>query len=109
MKILLATDGSEHAVVVDIEPIKQQLLPTVQAVANALHSISDQVTPPVIDAMSPGSGLVEFAQQHASELVLMGDTGRGLFSRFLLGSVSRHVLRHAECSVWITREVASVE
>lgn len=100
---------SEIPIVVDIEGIKQQLRPKVQAAANELHHISEQVTPHVIDAISPGSGLVEFVQQHGSDLILMGDTGRGLLSRFLLGSVSRYVLRNAGCSVWITREVAAVE
>lgn len=100
---------AEIPIVVDIEEIKQQLLPKVQAAVNELHHISEQVTPHVIDALSPGSGLVKFAQQHACDLVLMGDTGRGLLSRFLLGSVSRYVLRHAGCSVWITREVATAE
>ena len=99
---------SEIPIVLDIEGIKEQLLPKVQAAANELHSISEHVAPHVIDAISPGSGLVEFAQQHSSDLILMGDTGRGLLSRFLLGSVSRYVLRHAECSVWINREVAGV-
>ncbi len=100
---------SEIPIVIDIEGIKQQLLPKVQAAANELHRISEQVTPHVIDAISPGSGLVEFAQQHSSDLILMGDTGRGLLSRFLLGSVSRYVLRHAECSVWISRQLTSDE
>ncbi|MEO8270237.1 MAG: universal stress protein, partial [Aureliella sp.] len=94
---------SEIPINVDIEGIKQELLPKVQAAANELRAISDQVTPHVIDALSPGSGLVEFAQQHDSDMILMGDTGRGLLSRFLLGSVSRYVLRHAKCSVWIAR------
>lgn len=100
---------AEIPIVVDIEEIKQQLLPKVQAAANELDQISERVTPHVIDDLSPGSGIVKFAQQHGTDLVLMGDTGRGLLSRFLLGSVSRYVLRHAECSVWITREVATVE
>lgn len=100
---------SEIPIVVDFEEVKRQLLPKVQAAASELHHISEQVTPHVIDAFSAGSGLVEFAQQHSSDLILMGDTGRGLLSRFLLGSVSRYVLRHAGCSVWITREVATAE
>ncbi len=94
---------SEIPITVDIEGIMQQQLPKIQAAANELRGISDDVTPHVIDALSPGSGLVEFAQQHGSDVILMGDTGRGLLSRFLLGSVSRYVLRQAECSVWITR------
>ncbi len=108
VQVVLRPDQySEIPIVVDIEGIKQQLLPKVQAAAEELHCISDHVTSHVIDALSPGSGLVEFAQQHRSDVMLMGDTGRGLLSRFLLGSVSRYVLRHAKCSVWITREVST--
>ncbi|MBU6172802.1 MAG: universal stress protein [Planctomycetes bacterium] len=61
------------------------------------------VHPHVIEANYTGDGIVQFIKNHQSDLVLLGDTGRGLMGRFLLGSVSRYVLRHASCSVWIGR------
>lgn len=50
-----------------------------------------------------GESIVSFAEQHAVDLLIVGETPRSAVNRFLLGSTSRYVLRHAPCSVWITR------
>ncbi len=50
-----------------------------------------------------GDALVQFCKHNENNLLLVGDTGRGLVRRFLLGSVSRYVLREGSCSVWIGR------
>jgi nucleotide-binding universal stress UspA family protein len=50
-----------------------------------------------------GEGLVKFAEDHQSDLVVVGETPRSLLGRALMGSTSRYVLRHAPCTVWITR------
>lgn len=50
-----------------------------------------------------GDAIVRFATKHHSDLIVLGDTGKGLMGRFLLGSVTRYVLRHAPCSIWISR------
>lgn len=50
-----------------------------------------------------GEGIVAFAEEHKVDLMIVGETRRSAVNRFLLGSTSRYVLRHAPCSVWITR------
>jgi nucleotide-binding universal stress UspA family protein len=50
-----------------------------------------------------GDAIVRFATEHHSDLIVLGDTGKGLMGRFLMGSVTRYVLRHAPCSIWISR------
>jgi nucleotide-binding universal stress UspA family protein len=65
--------------------------------------ISPKVKTHLIESDYVGDGIVKFAKEHSSDMVVLGDTGRGLLGRFFLGSVSRYVLRHAECSVWIGR------
>jgi len=50
-----------------------------------------------------GHGLMQFAERNKSDLVVVGDSGRGLISRVLLGSTSRYVLHHAHCSVMVVR------
>jgi len=50
-----------------------------------------------------GDAIVAKAEQEKASLVVVGDSGQGLFGRFLMGSTSRYVLRHAPCSVWISR------
>ncbi|MEQ1830980.1 MAG: universal stress protein, partial [Pirellula sp.] len=72
--------------------------------AKKLTSLSPNVETHVIESNHIGDGLVQFAKRVGSDLIVMGNTGKGLIERFLLGSVSRHVLRHATCSVWIARQ-----
>lgn len=54
-----------------------------------------------------GESIVTFAEDHKVDLVIVGETPRSAVNRFLLGSTSRYVLRHAPCSVWVTRNRAA--
>lgn len=78
-----------------------------QLVAKAVKLASEQfgsrIDGAVEQSVNVGLGLVQFVERDKSDLLVVGDTGRGFMSRFLLGSVSRNVLRHAPCSVLITR------
>lgn len=58
----------------------------------------------LVEASHAGDGIVQFANGNSTDIIVLGDTGRNLLGRFLLGSVARYVLRHATCSVWIARE-----
>lgn len=60
-----------------------------------------------IEAEHVGDALVGYAEHHAADLVVMGDSQRGMIARFLLGSTSRYVLRHVLCSVLIVRTASS--
>lgn len=50
-----------------------------------------------------GEGLLHAAEDHSSDLIILGDAKRGTLTRWLLGSTSRYVLRHATQSIWIAR------
>ena len=43
------------------------------------------------------------AQEHKIDLILLGPRGRGMFERWLLGSISRSVIAYAECAVMVVR------
>jgi nucleotide-binding universal stress UspA family protein len=47
--------------------------------------------------------IVRFAEQHQTDLIVMGSRGRGAFKSLLLGSVSDKVAHHAPCPVLIVR------
>lgn len=50
-----------------------------------------------------GDELCRQAIKHNADLVVVGDQGHGAVQRFILGSVSRYVLRHCERSVLVDR------
>jgi len=50
-----------------------------------------------------GDGIVAAAAAEAADLIVVGTHGRSTVGRFLLGSVSDHVVRHAACPVLVVR------
>lgn len=56
----------------------------------------------------PGEAIVEAAQSEQVDLVVVGSHGRGSVGRFLIGSVSDHVVRNASCPVLVVRAGTSI-
>jgi nucleotide-binding universal stress UspA family protein len=69
----------------------------------ALSHVTPHIQPHVLEAEHVGTAITDFAEHHHSDFLVVGDTERGMLGRLFLGSVSRFVLRHAACSVWIAR------
>jgi nucleotide-binding universal stress UspA family protein len=55
---------------------------------------------------APGETLVEYVSDHGVDLVVMGTRGRSGLKRYVLGSVTERVLRHAPVPVFTTRVTA---
>ncbi|MGB1275642.1 MAG: universal stress protein, partial [Nannocystaceae bacterium] len=55
------------------------------------------------EAEDVSDSLVAFARTIEANLVFVGSHGKSALERFVLGSVSEKVLRHAPCSVWVVR------
>jgi nucleotide-binding universal stress UspA family protein len=51
----------------------------------------------------PGEVVADVAKERAAELIVVGTHGRTGISRFLIGSVTNAVLRHAPCDVLVCR------
>jgi len=51
----------------------------------------------------PVTGIVDFAKEWKADLILIGSQRHSAVSRFLLGSVAKGVIRHADCAVEIVR------
>jgi nucleotide-binding universal stress UspA family protein len=70
--------------------------------ADALRSAGINVTTTIIQG-DPRSVIIDDAKAWGADLIVLGSRGRKGLERFLLGSVSEAVLRHAHCSVEIVR------
>ncbi len=89
---------------IDLEPIREAIQKSAEAVADSLRELSPNVSTQVIEASHVGDSIVRFAQRNACDILLLGNTGPGLLGRFLIGSVANYVVRHSGCSVWIARD-----
>ena len=51
----------------------------------------------------PDDTIVNFANQHEVDLIVLGSRGLGGYARLLIGSVSNRVVHHANCPVLVVR------
>jgi len=59
-----------------------------------------------VAAGTPHVEIVQLAEKHQADLIVMATHGRGFISHVLLGSTAERVLRHAPCPVLIVRDTA---
>ncbi len=78
-----------------------------EAAAMKIGNVARNVRFEMIEDDHSGDGLVSYAEQNDCDLIVVSESNQGKLRRFLLGSVSRFVLRHAPCSVWVTRNQAT--
>jgi nucleotide-binding universal stress UspA family protein len=74
----------------------------VATIAAELRAKGMQATS-VVEQGDPKSKIIEHAMQWHADLIVLGSHGRTGLDRFLLGSVSEAVARHAPCSVEIVK------
>ncbi|MCM2369849.1 universal stress protein [Aporhodopirellula aestuarii] len=58
----------------------------------------------LVESDHVGDALINYAEAHGSDLLITGDSDSGILTRVFIGSTSRYVLRHAECSVLVVRD-----
>jgi nucleotide-binding universal stress UspA family protein len=61
---------------------------------------------PALTEGDPKSQIIDVASDWHADLIVLGSHGRKGLDRFLMGSVSEAVVRHAHCSVEIVRIAA---
>jgi len=68
------------------------------------ESMADSCKQTVKEALHIGNAICSLAAKDDSNIIFIGGTGKSAIARFFLGSTSRYVLHHAECSLWISRK-----
>ncbi|GIW99715.1 MAG: universal stress protein [Pirellulaceae bacterium] len=62
-----------------------------------------ELTYTVRETTHVGAALRNVALRVEADYLFIGDTGKTALGRILLGSTSRYLLHHAECSIWLAR------
>jgi nucleotide-binding universal stress UspA family protein len=125
-KILLCYDGSDDAEKASALAISLAL--KYEATVVVCHAFGHmpvtskpsevrRLVNPVVDRLSklgittlvaipdavPAQGILDAADEHRVDLIVMGSRGRGTFANLLMGSTSERVLRYAKVPVLIAR------
>jgi nucleotide-binding universal stress UspA family protein len=79
-----------------IEEAEQGLV--VMAACEALDPI--EVTT-AVTVGSPAAAIVDYANEHHADSIVLGSHGHGLIRRFVLGSVAERVVRQTDCPVLV--------
>lgn len=94
----------EGAGALEIE--RQAVAQRLQLVAERLRGRAGTVASEVRTSSDVAGAILDAAERHHADLIVMGSRGKSLWERFLLGSVTVRVLHHAPCSVWVERHRA---
>jgi nucleotide-binding universal stress UspA family protein len=94
--------GFEPALESALEFQKQQAEAVVAKAAELLRAQGLKVTA-AVEMGDPKSKILDVAEEWQADLIVLGSHGRTGLNRFLMGSVSDAVARHACCSVEIVR------
>jgi len=85
-----------------IQEWRAQAEATVLQTAKVLQSVGFK-TNTIVREGEAKTSILEYADEWRPDLIMVGSHGRKGLDRFLLGSVSDAVARHAQCSVQIVR------
>jgi nucleotide-binding universal stress UspA family protein len=82
--------------------VREQSKELVAKAAQELRGAGFIVSTELVEG-DPKSRILDIAKEWSADLIVLGSHGRKGLSRFLIGSVSQDVVRHAHCSVEIIR------
>ena len=88
-----------------VDHIVKQAYKAASAVVGSLEELlpEDISFTSIIDDGNPKAQIVAYAEEEKIDLILMGATGTGTFSRLLLGSTTAYVVNNAPCNVMVVR------
>ena len=82
--------------------LREQAKHLVAKAAEKLRETKLKVSTELVEG-NPKSQIIDTANEWHADLIELGSHGRTGLNRFLMGSVSQDVVRHAHCSVQIVR------
>jgi len=94
--------GYEPTLETALESQRHQAEAVVAKIAELLRARGLKVTAAVEDG-DPKSKILDVAEEWQADLIVLGSHGQKGLSRFLMGSISDAVARHARCSVEVVR------
>ena len=83
---------------------KQAAKTGLEEAVQALHWSTPHVSSKLREASDVSEEILDIAEQSGTDLIMVGCKGRSAIERFLLGSKTNRIARHAHCSVWTVRE-----
>ena len=89
-----------------VSPNKKEMVELGKAAVRVAKSLASAIplsSAKVLTSRHAGESIVNFAVENESDLIIIGDSGHGRLHHFFLGTTAKYVLRHAPCSVWISR------
>lgn len=97
-------EGYYAAIEASFEEAAKRSQALVAKTVELLRSHGFKVTAPAsVEWADPKSKIIDEAAEWGADLIVLGSHGRSGVSRFLMGSVSEAVVRHAPCSVEVVR------
>ncbi|TWU20957.1 universal stress protein UspE [Novipirellula galeiformis] len=99
----LMGDALTPAVLTDAEMEFKRMQDKAEYQAKQIATTLPHTRTQVVSAQHAGEAIVSVVDQNQSDLVVLGETGHSRLHDWFLGSTTKYVLRHAPCSVWISR------
>lgn len=112
VEALSVVEPLPYSVISEIEPVAPQEYSQVQRriaqqrvdqIAQACTAVGITCTAYVTEANHPYEAIIEHAQQHACDLIVMASHGRRGVSALLLGSETQKLLTHTKIPVLVVR------
>ena len=95
-----AFESEEHKAKLEFR--REQALHHLEVVSQKFEAAGASCTPKVQIGV-PDDEILSQAEVFAPDLIVVGSTATGGFTRFLLGNTAERVVRHASCSVLVAR------
>ena len=92
-----------NEIVVETKETKAAALAALDEAAKVVAPSAPGVQTNLVESDHVGEGLIDFIEKNSIDLIAVGESSHSALGRALLGSVSRFVLRHSPCSVWVAR------